>query len=326
MNDNLKGYANTQLLITTEALSERLVAGSATPVLLDFRPAEVFAAGHIPGAVHLNLFGVSLIDTDPAPLSAFLWMIGHLLASRAVDPQRTVVVYDERSGMRAARAFWFLEYFGHSDVRQLDGGFGGWKREGRRVSRDAVSPKNSGWTVGRSDERLATWRQLRDRLDAADVAVLDTRSDGEYYGTTVRAKRGGAVPGAVHIEWTRNLGEDDAFRPAVALRQMHESAGVTPDKEVISYCRAATARRTATWSCGCSATRASARKEVRNGTGSPAIGGGCHTATRSDSLRATLKGLWGMPCQFRPGSTTSTSTTRSSTSRHSGIESLPRTT
>ena len=56
-----------QPLITTEALSERLVAGSATPVLLDFRPAEVFAAGHIPGAVHLNLFGVSLIDTVPGP-------------------------------------------------------------------------------------------------------------------------------------------------------------------------------------------------------------------------------------------------------------------
>ena len=127
MSDNPKRYANPQLLITTQALSERLAAGSATPVLLDLRPAEVFAAGHIPGAVHLDLFGVSLIDTDPAPLSAFLWMIGHLLASRGVDPERPVVVYDERSGMRAARAFWFLEYFGHPDVRQLDGGgFGAW--------------------------------------------------------------------------------------------------------------------------------------------------------------------------------------------------------
>jgi thiosulfate/3-mercaptopyruvate sulfurtransferase len=139
--------------------------------------------------------------------------------------------------MRAARAFWFLEYFGHPDVRQLDGGFGAWEREGRQVSREAVSPKSSDWTVGRSDERLATWRCLRDRLGAADVAVLDTRSDGEYLGTLVRAKRGGAVPGAVHIEWTRNLGEDGAFKPAAELRQMYESVGITPDKEVISYCQ-----------------------------------------------------------------------------------------
>ena len=70
-----------------------------------------------------------------------------------------------------------------------------------------------------------------------DVAVLDTRTDGEYCGTTVRAKRGGAIPGAVHIEWTRNLAEDGAFKPAVELRQIYESAGVTPDKEVISYCQ-----------------------------------------------------------------------------------------
>ena len=180
---------------------------------------------------------VSLIDTDPAPLSAFLWMIGHLFASRGVAPERTVVVYDERSGMRAARAFWFLEYFGHPDVRQLDGGFGAWERQGRQVSREAASPTSSDWTVGRSDERLATWRCLRDRLGAADVAVLDTRSDGEYCGTTVRAKRGGAVPGAVHIEWTRNLGEDGAFKPAAELRQMYESVGIIPDKEVISYCQ-----------------------------------------------------------------------------------------
>ena len=195
MSNDLKGYVNPQLLITTSALGDRLAAGSEAPVVLDLRPAELFAVGHIPGAVHLDLFGVSLIDTDPAPLAAFLWMIGHLLASRGVDPERTVVVYDEKSGMRAARAFWLLEYFGHPDVSQLDGGFGAWEREGRHVSRDAVTPKSSDWAVGRSDERLATWRDLRDRLDAADVAVLDTRTDGEYCGTTVRAKRGGRHPG-----------------------------------------------------------------------------------------------------------------------------------
>ena len=237
MSDNPKGYANPQLLITTSVLSDRLAASSEPLVLVDFRPAEVFAAGHIPGAVHLDLFGVSLIDTDPAPLSAFLWMMGHLFASRGVASERTVVVYDERSGMRAARAFWFLEYFGHPDVRQLDGGFGAWERQGRQVSREAVSPTSSDWTVGRSDERLATWKYLRDRLGAADVAVLDTRSDGEYCGTTVRAKRGGAVPGAVHIEWTSNLGEDGAFKPAAELGQMYESVGITPGKEVISYCQ-----------------------------------------------------------------------------------------
>ena len=69
------------------------------------------------------------------------------------------------------------------------------------------------------------------------AVILDTRSDGEYCGTTVRAARGGAIPGAVHIEWTRNLGPDGAFKPAAELKQMYDDAGVTPDREVITYCQ-----------------------------------------------------------------------------------------
>jgi thiosulfate/3-mercaptopyruvate sulfurtransferase len=67
--------------------------------------------------------------------------------------------------------------------------------------------------------------------------ILDTRSDGEYCGTTVRAKRGGAVPGAVHIEWTRNLGPDGAFKRPDELRAMYEAAGVTPERQVFTYCQ-----------------------------------------------------------------------------------------
>ena len=240
MSDNPKGYANPQLLITPEELSERLQAPGAQNqalVLLDLRPAESFAAGHIPGACHLDLFGVSLIDTDPKPLEAFLWMIAHLFASRGASADRTVIVYDEQSGMRAARAFWFLEYFGHPDAHLLDGGFREWQRGGRPVATKALAPTSSEWAVGRVDTWLATWRDVRDRLGQADVVVLDTRSEGEYCGTTVRAKRGGAIPGAVHVEWTRNLDASGAFKSAAELREMYEGVGVTPDREVITYCQ-----------------------------------------------------------------------------------------
>ena len=60
-------------------------AGTVRPLIIDLRPADAYAAGHIPGAVHLDLFGVSLIDTNPAPLKAFMWMIEHLIASRGVE-------------------------------------------------------------------------------------------------------------------------------------------------------------------------------------------------------------------------------------------------
>ncbi len=235
-----KGYAEPRLLVSPETLSKWLgVSGdTASPItVLDLRPAEEFAAGHLPGAVHLDLFGVSLIDTDPAPLDSFLWMIAHLLVSRGVSAETPVAVYDDVSGMRAARALWFLEFFGHSHAQMLDGGYSAWRREGLPVSTEAVAPKKGAWRVGRVDATVATWRDVRDRLGRTATVMLDTRSDGEYYATTVRAKRGGAIPGAVHIEWTRNLAKDGTFKPADELRAMYEAQGVTPEKEVVSYCQ-----------------------------------------------------------------------------------------
>ena len=237
MSDDSKNYTNPGLLISVAELSDQLSADGELPLVIDLRPAEQFVAGHIPGAVHLDLFGVSLVDTDPAPLSAFLWVIWHLLSSRGTDHARRVVVYDEQSGIRAARAFWALEYFGHLDVRLLDGGFGVWEREGALVTQDAESPSAVSGVAKPVDDRLATWNDVRDCLERTDVAVVDTRSDAEYYGTKVRAKRGGAIPGAVHIEWVKNLDEHGAFKSAEVLRDMYEAAGVTPDKEVITYCQ-----------------------------------------------------------------------------------------
>ena len=145
MADDTTGYANPQLLISVqESLAARIDStghGDAPLLTIDLRPAEVFAAGHLPGAVHLDLFGLSLIDTDPAPLDAFLWMIAHLLTSRGVSADTTVVVYDEKSGMRAARAFWFLEFFDHPDTRVLDGGFGAWQAKGLTTQTAATAPE-----------------------------------------------------------------------------------------------------------------------------------------------------------------------------------------
>jgi thiosulfate/3-mercaptopyruvate sulfurtransferase len=232
----MDGYANAHLLIAADELARAIEDAQSRPLLLDLRPADAYAAGHIPGAIHVDLFGVSLIDTDPAPLKAFMWMIEHVLASRGVQAETPVVVYDDQSGIRAARAFWFLEYFGHPSVRLLDGGFGTWSRRGLAVTRDAVPAAASEWTGKRERTAVATWQDVRSALHHQDTVILDTRTDGEYCGSTVRAARGGAVPGAVHIEWTRNLSADGHFKPAAELRRMYEAAGVTPDRQVITYC------------------------------------------------------------------------------------------
>ncbi len=235
----MKGYANPGLLVTPRALAAMVDQTTATPrpLVLDLRPPDAYVAGHVPGAIHLDLWGVSLIDTDPAPLKAFMWMIEHVLAIHGVEASTPVVVYDDQSGVRAARAFWFLEYLGHPSVQMLDGGFNAWIAEGLPVTREAGPARTSEWTGVRNDQKVATWRQLRTALGRGETVILDTRTDGEYLGTTVRAKRGGAVPGAVHIEWTRNLTPSGDFKPAAELTQMYTDAGVTPDREVITYCQ-----------------------------------------------------------------------------------------
>jgi len=234
----MKGYANPQLVLSPQELASLLEANpDGKPQLLDLRPPEAYAAGHIPSAIHIDLWGVSLIDTDPAPLKAFMWMIEHVMAVHGVDASTPVVVYDEHSGVRAARAFWFLEHFGHPAVRLLDGGFNAWLAAGLPVTRDAAPPPKSEWTGGRNERTLATWKDVKNAIGSTDAVIVDTRTDAEHEGSLVRARRGGAVPGAVHIEWTRNLGESGEFKPASELKKMYTDAGVTPEREVITYCQ-----------------------------------------------------------------------------------------
>jgi thiosulfate/3-mercaptopyruvate sulfurtransferase len=229
------GYANPDLLISTKALHERI--GPTGPLVLDLRPAEEFARGIVPGAVHLDLFGISLVDTDPAPMRAFLWIIEHQLATRGVDADRPVVVYDECSGVRAARALWFLHLFGHPDTRLLDGGFNAWAEERRPISHEFTAPVATEWKGSRREEVLATWRDVHERLGRDGVALVDTRTTEEHHGTLVRAARGGAIPGSIHLEWTHNLDASGRFKPAAELRAMYERVGVTPDRDVVTYCQ-----------------------------------------------------------------------------------------
>ena len=108
-----RGYTHADLLVSPEQLEELRSDGQI--LLLDLRPAEAFAAGHLPGAVHIDLFGISLIDTDPAPMRAFVWIIEHLLGSRGVTTDRPVVVYETDSGMRAA------DLARYGTIRRLEG-------------------------------------------------------------------------------------------------------------------------------------------------------------------------------------------------------------
>jgi thiosulfate/3-mercaptopyruvate sulfurtransferase len=228
-------YNPAALLTTPNQLKPKI--GAANLCLIDTRTAEEFAEGHISGAVHFDLFGISLIDTRPDPLKAFMWMMLHLFELRGVTQDKEVVVYEALSGMRAARALWFLEYFGHPDVRLLDGGIEAWRKSGYEVTR-AVSPaKAVHFKIGERSEILAPVDYVRDSVGQDGVQILDTRSEAEYMGRNIRAARGGAIPGAVHLEWTQNLDAEGKFKTKAELETMYRNLGLTPDKEIVPYCQ-----------------------------------------------------------------------------------------
>jgi thiosulfate/3-mercaptopyruvate sulfurtransferase len=166
-----------------------------------------------------------------------MWMMRHLFELRGVDHDKEVIVYEEFSGMRAARALWFLEYLGHPNVRMLDGGIKAWRKGGYNAASEASVPKAAQFKIAEQNQILATVDYVRGSLGEAGVRILDTRSEAEYMGRNIRAARGGAIPGAVHLEWTRNLDAEGKFKPKDELETMYGKLGVTPDKEIIPYCQ-----------------------------------------------------------------------------------------
>jgi len=230
-------YVNPNLLWTVDELKSRLTDPKL--VLLDMRTPEAYSNGHIPGARSFDIFGISLIDTRPGPLQAFLWIIEHLIQAKGVNSDSRVVVYDEIAGMRSARLFWFLEFFGHDDVHMLNGGLNAWQAADLQLTHHAAIPKAGNFKMRQRPELLATAEQVQDRLQNPAAVIVDTRSDAEYTGEVVRSKRGGAIPGAVHIEWTNNLDATGFFKSADELTKMYAEKSITPDREVIPHCQGA---------------------------------------------------------------------------------------
>ena len=228
------GYANPQLLVSPKTLIGRL--GDESICIVDTRPTHEYAAGHIPGAIHLDLYSLSLNDTGKRPFKAFMWTIAYLLRQRGVDPTKTIIWYEDISGICSARGFWFCEYLGHEDVHVLDGGFNAYVAAGGSVSVEADEPSEVEAFPGipQSHTHLDA-DTIQGLLGGADFAVLDTRTGDEHYGRVARSARGGAIPGSIHIEWRNNLDESGAFKSAHELRELYQSAGITPEKRVVCY-------------------------------------------------------------------------------------------
>lgn len=230
------GYSNPQLLIETEELAKRL--GEAGLRLVDLRTPEEYAGGQIPGAVRLDWQSLDDLEANQHGLPIFKSRAEELFSGLGIGESTGVVAYDgPKTPFGAARLFFVLEFFGHDKVQVLNGGFAKWMREGHPVSTEVSTPVKAVFVARPRRELLATAEEVRGRLGDPKVCLLDARSAKEYHGEVVWAKRGGRIPGAVNVDYLSTIRQDDGtFKSAEELRRIFEAAGVTPDRETITYC------------------------------------------------------------------------------------------
>jgi thiosulfate/3-mercaptopyruvate sulfurtransferase len=234
MNPKEKGYANPRFLISPEELLGLL--GSEDLVVIDTRPLEDYLKAHLPGARCLDVFEHKLASSEPEALEEFERTMEELFRQAGVGDDSMVVVYDDISGMRAARGLFLLEYLGLEQARLLDGGLNAWKKARGPLSQEETRVPRGGFRARPKRHLVATWRDVLDALGREDVLVLDVRRLQEFSGEEVRASRAGHIPGALHIEWKEALDSQGAFLPAEKLRALYEARGVEPEKEIIPYC------------------------------------------------------------------------------------------
>ena len=236
-------YAHPEVLVTTEWVAQNLTNPKLRLVEVDV-DTSAYDQGHVPGAAGWN-WQTELQDVvrrDLIDKVAFEQLLGRT----GISNDTTVIVYGDNNNWFAAWALWQLKYYGHGDVRIMNGGRKKWLEEKRAITTDA--PKITLATYKAKDPD-ASIRAKRDEVFAVldrrtDAQLVDVRSVDEFTGKiiappgmTETAQRGGHIPGAASIPWAQAVNEDGTFKTADALKQIYGAKGINGTKEVIAYCR-----------------------------------------------------------------------------------------
>src|SRR5262245_10119684 len=227
------GYSRPELLVDTAWLAEHL----KDVQVVDLRPRG-YGEGHIPGAVWLDNNAIRIAGRPPdfVPTPA---EFERLMASLGIANNTRVVAYDERGGIYAARLWWILNYYGHSNVALLDGGWTKWVAEGRPTSVQGVVFFDTVFKVQAGTVKLATAEDVKRAISRKGTKLIDARTQAEIDGKDLRnIKRGGYIESSIPVYWEDTLDpKTRAFKSAAEIQQLYRSKGIQPGDEVITYCQ-----------------------------------------------------------------------------------------
>ncbi|MBI3014320.1 MAG: sulfurtransferase [Candidatus Tectomicrobia bacterium] len=234
-------YAHPEVLVSTQWVQDRMQDPDVRIVEVDV-DTKAYDEGHIPDAVGWA-WDRQLCDTflrDIIPRDKF----ENLMGSSGIDNNTTVILYGDNNNWFAAWALWQMKIYGHQDVRLMNGGRKKWIEEGRELAKEP--PHVSTQTYRAKDPDLSIRSFLPDvhkGMEGMSIELVDVRSPQEFTGEILSppglpetCQRGGHIPGARNITWSRACNDDGSFKSREELQQLYESAGITGNKPVVAYC------------------------------------------------------------------------------------------
>jgi thiosulfate/3-mercaptopyruvate sulfurtransferase len=235
------GYAHPEAVVETDWVAQHLNDQGLRIVEVD-EDTSLYAKGHVPGAITFDWWKdlEDQLRRDVITGEAF----AAKLSAAGIGDDTTVIFYGDKNNWFATYAYWLFKYNQHDKVKIMNGGRQKWINEGRPVSTDVPAPAAARHSVRPVRPEI---RALREQVLAAigRAALVDVRSPREFSGEIIApeaypqegAQRGGHVPGAANVPWGQAVREDGTFKSPDELRQLYASKGLTPDKEIIAYCR-----------------------------------------------------------------------------------------
>ncbi|MFZ6019576.1 MAG: sulfurtransferase [Chloroflexota bacterium] len=235
-------YAHPQFLVETEWVAQHL-NDPTVRIVESNEDALLYDTGHIPGAVRVDWFTTLQhpVRRDFLTKEEF----EALCSSLGISNDTTVVFYGDKSNWFAVYAFWLFEYYGHEKRKVMNGGRARWVAENRPLTTEVPSYPPTQYRAKEPDASIRAFRDDVMRHIQTGLPLVDVRSPKEYTGELIHmpgypqegAQRGGHIPGAVNIPWAQAVDEDGRFKSPEALRELYQSRGLTPDKDIIAYCR-----------------------------------------------------------------------------------------
>lgn len=236
-------YAHPEYLVETDWVAEHLNDANVRIIESDEDPL-LYAIGHIPGAVQVDWF-----STLQHPLRRdFLTKekFEEALSGLGIGNDTTVVFYGDKSNWFACYALWLFQYYGHQNVKIMNGGRLKWEKENRPLVKEVAEYPKTAYRAKEADKSIRAFRDEVLKQSNAKKPLVDVRSPKEYSGELVHmpnypqegATRGGHIPGAANIPWSTAVNEaDSTFKTADELRALFEGKNIKSNGEVIAYCR-----------------------------------------------------------------------------------------